>query len=308
MIGAIGDRGAGAAGHRLHPSRDRGGQRLCDRLQPRHAGLGHRRRDRLSRHLRLHSRLVADHAQCVVGGVHRAAVALFAAPAAGSAPRRRPAGTGPDGAGAVDAVARQRRTSNDAGDRRLLGRRNSPRLVRCRRGRHSWDRLLRQFLARQPAVAALGGDCLVDRRAGDLRLAASSRDAAARGRADAGAARRTGVVPVDARPPAAVMTDFDHAAIDEVLHSRVRLAIVAFLAGARTADFSAVRAATKTTDGNASIHLRKLEDAGYVAVEKRFVARRPQTLYSLTERGRQASLAYVAHLENLLPRNGGTWP
>ena len=102
------------------------------------------------------------------------------------------------------------------------------------------------------------------------------------------------------------MTDYDHAAIDEVLHSRVRLAIVAFLAGAKSADFSAVRDAIKTTDGNASIHLRKLEDAGYVAVKKHFVARRPQTLYSLTPRGRQALLAYVAHLERLLPSRAGT--
>ena len=101
------------------------------------------------------------------------------------------------------------------------------------------------------------------------------------------------------------MTDYDHAAIDELLHSRVRLAIVAFLAGANTADFSAVRTAIKTTDGNASIHLRKLEDAGYVAVKKRFVARRPQTLYSLTDRGRQALLAYVTHLASLLPPAGG---
>src|SRR5262249_26009898 len=97
------------------------------------------------------------------------------------------------------------------------------------------------------------------------------------------------------------MIDFDYAAIDEILHSRVRLAIVAFLAGAKTADFAAVRDAIKTTDGNASIHLRKLEDAGYIAMRKRFVARKPQTRYSLTERGRQALLAYVAHLETLLP-------
>jgi DNA-binding MarR family transcriptional regulator len=97
------------------------------------------------------------------------------------------------------------------------------------------------------------------------------------------------------------MTDFDHAAIDEVLHSRVRLAIVAFLAGAQTADFSAVREAIKTTDGNASAHLRKLEDAGYIAVRKRFIARKPQTLYTLTESGRKALLDYVAHLESLLP-------
>ena len=101
------------------------------------------------------------------------------------------------------------------------------------------------------------------------------------------------------------MTDFDYAAIDEILASRVRLAIVAFLAGARSADFAAVRDATKTTDGNASVHLRRLEDAGYIAMRKRFVARKPQTQYSLTERGRRALLAYVAHLEALLPSAGG---
>ena len=100
------------------------------------------------------------------------------------------------------------------------------------------------------------------------------------------------------------MTDFDYAAIDEILASRVRLAIIAFLAGAKTADFAAVRDATKTTDGNASVHLRRLEDAGYIAMRKRFVARKPQTLYSLTERGRQALLAYVSHLETLLPSAG----
>lgn len=97
------------------------------------------------------------------------------------------------------------------------------------------------------------------------------------------------------------MTDFDHSAIDELLQSRVRLAIVAFLAGAEAAEFSVVRDATKTTDGNASVHLRKLEDAGYVAVQKRFVKRKPQTTYSLSERGRKALLDYVAHLESLLP-------
>ena len=104
------------------------------------------------------------------------------------------------------------------------------------------------------------------------------------------------------------MTDFDYAAIDEILASRVRLAIVAFLAGAKTVDFGAVRDATKTTDGNASIHLRKLEDAGYVKVQKRFVARRPQTLYSLTERVRKALFDYVGHLEALLSLDGGGKP
>lgn len=97
------------------------------------------------------------------------------------------------------------------------------------------------------------------------------------------------------------VTDYDHAAIDELLSSRVRLAIVAFLAGAGgMAEFAAVKRATKTTDGNAGVHLRKLEDAGYVAVEKRFVARKPQTLYRLTQAGRAALSGYVAHLEALL--------
>jgi len=96
------------------------------------------------------------------------------------------------------------------------------------------------------------------------------------------------------------VTDYDHTAIDELLQSRARLAIVAFLAGADEADFSAVRDATKMTDGNASVHLRKLEDAGYVAMRKQFVRRKPQTLYVLTDRGREALLEYVAHLETLI--------
>jgi DNA-binding MarR family transcriptional regulator len=98
------------------------------------------------------------------------------------------------------------------------------------------------------------------------------------------------------------MADFDHTAIDDVLQGRVRLAIVAYLAGAGCVDFSTIRDAIKTTDGNASVHLRKLEDAGYVAMEKRFVGRKPQTTYTLTETGRQALLNYVTHLESLLPR------
>lgn len=98
------------------------------------------------------------------------------------------------------------------------------------------------------------------------------------------------------------MSDFDHAAIDEMLSSRVRLAIVAFLAGAGEAEFAVVRDATRTTDGNAGAHLRKLEEAGYLTVTKRFVARKPQTLLRLTEQGREALLSHVAHLERLLPQ------
>ena len=97
------------------------------------------------------------------------------------------------------------------------------------------------------------------------------------------------------------MTDFDHNAIDDVLQGRVRLAIVAFLAGAGRSDFTTIRDAIKTTDGNASVHLRKLEDAEYVSMEKKFVGRKPLTTYALTDKGRQALLDYVSHLEALLP-------
>jgi len=96
------------------------------------------------------------------------------------------------------------------------------------------------------------------------------------------------------------MIDFDHNTIDEVLQSRVRIAIVAFLASAGEVDFTDIRDAIRTTDGNASVHLRKLEDAGYVTVDRRFVQRKPQSRYALTERGRKALLDHVAHLERLL--------
>ena len=96
------------------------------------------------------------------------------------------------------------------------------------------------------------------------------------------------------------MSDFDHNAIDEVLQSRVRIAIVAFLASAGNVDFAGIRDAIKTSDGNTSVHLRKLEEAGYVSGDKRFIQRKPQTRYALTDRGRTALLDHVAHLEMLL--------
>jgi DNA-binding MarR family transcriptional regulator len=92
----------------------------------------------------------------------------------------------------------------------------------------------------------------------------------------------------------------DYRGLDDVIHGRVRLAVMAFLSGAGTADFGRVRDATGVTDGNLSANLRKLEDAGYVTVEKRFVGRRPQTLCSLSDTGREAWLAYLARLETML--------
>jgi DNA-binding MarR family transcriptional regulator len=96
--------------------------------------------------------------------------------------------------------------------------------------------------------------------------------------------------------------DFDHRTIDDIIHGRVRLAIVAYLSGAGTASFSELGERAQANDGNVSVHLRTLEEAGYVALEKRFVGRKPQTLVSLTETGRTAWLAYIMRMQALIGR------
>lgn len=96
------------------------------------------------------------------------------------------------------------------------------------------------------------------------------------------------------------MEGFDVEAIDEVIHGRVRLGIMAYLSGVEQADFNALKGRLKVTDGNLSVHLRKLEDAGYVAVEKSFVGRKPVTRARLTEFGRNAFVAYLDALKKLV--------
>ena len=92
--------------------------------------------------------------------------------------------------------------------------------------------------------------------------------------------------------------------LDPVIHAQARLRVVAALSTLADGDklsFPRLQEILAMTAGNLSVHLRKLEDAGYVAMDKRFVDRKPQTSYALTERGRTALLDYVAHLERLLP-------
>ena len=92
---------------------------------------------------------------------------------------------------------------------------------------------------------------------------------------------------------------FDHNAIDDVIHGRIRLGVVAYLSAVESALFSELRDKVGATDGNLSAHLRKLEDAGYVAVEKSFVNRKPQTRLSLTQAGRKAWAAWLSQMETL---------
>ncbi len=98
------------------------------------------------------------------------------------------------------------------------------------------------------------------------------------------------------------MSDFDYQQIDDTLHSRIRLAVVAALVSVEQADFNFLRDTVKTTDGNLSTHLRKLEEVGYVSSKKRFVERKPQTTYKITEKGRRALEEYVATLEKFLKK------
>lgn len=98
-------------------------------------------------------------------------------------------------------------------------------------------------------------------------------------------------------------TIFDYTQLDELLHSRIRTSIVAILHSVETADFSFLKSRTGATDGNLSTHLRKLETAEYIGVEKKFVGRKPITTYWLTDRGREAFEEYINHLERMLNSN-----
>jgi DNA-binding HxlR family transcriptional regulator len=88
--------------------------------------------------------------------------------------------------------------------------------------------------------------------------------------------------------------------LNPVIHGKLRLALLSLLVGVEEAEFTWLRAKTGSTDGNLGAQLLKLEEAGYVVVEKRFVQRKPQTLYRMTEAGRAALGEYVAALKQLL--------
>jgi DNA-binding MarR family transcriptional regulator len=98
------------------------------------------------------------------------------------------------------------------------------------------------------------------------------------------------------------MSGFDIAELDEVIHGRLRLGVMAYLSTADVADFNELKTRLHASDGNLSIHLRKLEDAGYVTIGKTFVGRKPLTRVSLTDTGRNAFLAYLDAIEKLSER------
>lgn len=88
--------------------------------------------------------------------------------------------------------------------------------------------------------------------------------------------------------------------LDKVIHERMRLGIISALAANEKLSFSDLKNLLNTTDGNISVHARKLEDAGYISMKKSFAGRTPLTEYAITKTGRKALERYLDHMEALI--------
>jgi DNA-binding HxlR family transcriptional regulator len=89
-------------------------------------------------------------------------------------------------------------------------------------------------------------------------------------------------------------------ALDRLIHERLRLGIVSALAANDSLTFNDLKSLMNTTDGNLSVHARKLEDSGYIACTKSFEGRLPKTEYRLTAAGRRALENYLSHMETII--------
>jgi len=96
------------------------------------------------------------------------------------------------------------------------------------------------------------------------------------------------------------VASFDIGKLDDVIHGRVRLGVMAYLAEVEVADFTELKTLLDVTQGNLSVHLRKLEEAGYVSIDKSFIDRKPLTRVRLTDSGRTAFAAYLEAIGKLV--------
>ncbi|MFQ6607040.1 MAG: winged helix-turn-helix domain-containing protein [Fidelibacterota bacterium] len=97
------------------------------------------------------------------------------------------------------------------------------------------------------------------------------------------------------------MTRFEE--LDPLIHAPIRLAILTILISVKEADFTYLKEAANTSDGNLSTHLTKLEEAGYIQIEKKFVAKKPKTTCMIATKGREAYLKYIESLKSYLGSN-----
>ena len=111
------------------------------------------------------------------------------------------------------------------------------------------------------------------------------------------ARRQTAAAPREARNARASAAA---PALDRLIHERLRLGIVSALAANESLSFSNLKSLVDSTDGNLSVHARKLEDAGYISCTKTFEGRVPKTEYRLTASGRRAFENYLNHMETLI--------
>ena len=119
--------------------------------------------------------------------------------------------------------------------------------------------------------------------------------------ADSGAARkRSGVARRALTGEQGGAADHSALELDRLIHERMRLAIVSALAVNESLAFNDLKRLLDTTDGNVSVHARKLEDAGYVTMKKSFAGRTPLTEYKITAAGRKALERYLDHMEALI--------
>jgi DNA-binding HxlR family transcriptional regulator len=109
-----------------------------------------------------------------------------------------------------------------------------------------------------------------------------------------------GITRGGARTQAEQAREPDPTELDRLIHERLRLGIVSALAVNEQLTFNELKGTLKTTDGNLSVHARKLEEAGYISCEKYFDGRTPKTEYKLTNAGRRALERYLSHMEAII--------
>jgi DNA-binding HxlR family transcriptional regulator len=118
---------------------------------------------------------------------------------------------------------------------------------------------------------------------------------------EVGKARAAGETPApQARRPRLLSVNEAIEPADRLIHERMRLAIISALAVNDSLSFAELKTLLKTSDGNLSVHARKLEDAGYVSCTKTFDERTPRTEYGITDKGRRALEKYLDQMEALI--------
>lgn len=112
--------------------------------------------------------------------------------------------------------------------------------------------------------------------------------------------RKAGSTASKLRETQASKTSHPAPSLERLIHERLRLGIISALAGNPSLTFNDLKQLLHTTDGNLSVHARKLEEAGYIICEKSFEGRLPRTEYKLSASGRKALENYIGHMEALI--------